>query len=85
MFGGLSFMVNDRLALSASNQGDLLLRCEPDDVDRLTAMPHVHRAEMRNRQMSRGWLRIASAGYASDEGLTNWVRIAVARATAEDT
>ena len=81
MFGGLSFMVNDNLALSASNQGDLLIRCDPDDVDDLLDKPHVRWAEMRGRRMSRGWLRIDSDGYASDHDLSHWVDVAVSHAT----
>ncbi len=80
MFGGLSFMVDDKLALSASNQADLLLRCHPDDVDRFTSESHVRWAEMRGRRMSRGWLRVAPDGYASDDDLARWVAIAVEHA-----
>ncbi len=81
MFGGLSFMVDDKLALSASNQGDLLLRCDPGDVDELVAEPHVRWAEMRNRRMSKGWLRVGPGRYDADEELARWVEIAVEYAT----
>ncbi|MEP4650860.1 MAG: hypothetical protein ABJ314_11790, partial [Ilumatobacter sp.] len=35
MFGGRSFMVHDQLAVCAASDGSLLLRCAPDEADRL--------------------------------------------------
>lgn len=81
MFGGLSFMIDDNLAVSASNQGDLLLRCDPDDVDGFLAEPHVRWAEMRSRRMSKGWLRVDPEGYATDDDLARWVAVAQAYAS----
>ncbi len=85
MFGGQSFMVNDQLTVSASNQGDLLLRCDPGDVESLTAEPHVRWAEMGSRRMSKGWLRVDPAGYAADDDLARWVDVALAHNRATTT
>ena len=35
MFGGLSFLINGNMAISASGQGDLLLRVDPKRTDAL--------------------------------------------------
>ena len=57
MFGGLAFMVNGNMAVSASGHGGLLLRVDRAQTEALVAKPHAHRFEMRGREMD-GWLRI---------------------------
>ncbi len=72
MFGGLAFLVNGHLAVSASSQGGLLLRVEPALTEALVQQPHAQRFVMRGREMD-GWLRIDRRGVASEEGLERWV------------
>jgi TfoX/Sxy family transcriptional regulator of competence genes len=72
MFGGLAFLVNGNLAVSASGQGGLLLRCDPADTDTLVAKPHAGRFEMRGRAMD-GWLRIEADGVRTKRELERWV------------
>ena len=72
MFGGLAFLVQGNMAVSASHEGGLLLRCDPSDTDALTEHPGVHRFEMRGREMD-GWLRVEMEAVASDEDLQHWV------------
>jgi hypothetical protein len=72
MFGGLAFLVNGHLAVSASGQGGLLLRCEPEHTDELVRPPHVDRFVMRGRPMD-GWLRVDAEAVAEDDDLRRWV------------
>jgi TfoX/Sxy family transcriptional regulator of competence genes len=72
MFGGLAFLVNGNLAVSASGQGGLLLRCAPTETDALVAKPHAERFEMRGRAMD-GWLRIDADGVRTKRELERWV------------
>jgi hypothetical protein len=72
MFGGLAFLINGNMAVSASGQGGLLLRIDPARCDALTAQPHVERFVMRGRAMD-GWLRVDPQAVESDEDLTRWV------------
>jgi TfoX/Sxy family transcriptional regulator of competence genes len=72
MFGGLAFLVNGNLAVSASGQGGLLLRCDPADTDALVAKPHAGPFEMRGRAMD-GWLRIEADGVRTKRELERWV------------
>jgi TfoX/Sxy family transcriptional regulator of competence genes len=72
MFGGLAFLVHGNLAVSASSHGGLLLRIDPGNGESLLAEPHVHRFQMRGRQMT-GWLRVDAAALGSDEDLRRWV------------
>lgn len=51
MFGGLAFLINGHLAVSASSQGGMLLRVDPEQTEALVSEPHVRRFQMRGREM----------------------------------
>jgi TfoX N-terminal domain len=72
MFGGLAFLINGNMAVSASSQGGLLLRVDPAETESLLSEPHVQRFEMRGRKMD-GWLRVAGEAVEADEDLRGWV------------
>jgi len=72
MFGGLAFLVNGNMAVSASSQGGLLLRIDPAQTESLVDAQHVRRFEMRGREMD-GWLRVDVEVLGSDEELRRWV------------
>jgi TfoX/Sxy family transcriptional regulator of competence genes len=79
MFGGVGFLINGNLAVSASGQGGLLLRVQPSDTEAFVTEPHAERFEMRGRAMN-GWLRIAAQGVASDDDFERWVHRGVSYA-----
>ena len=76
MFGGLAFLINGNMSVSASGQGGLLLRVDPEQTDALLAEPHAEPFVMRGRPMD-GWLRVDPAGLANDEDLRRWVAAGV--------
>lgn len=76
MFGGLAFLVNGNMSVSASGKGGLLLRVEPAQTMALAKKPHARPMEMRGRPME-GWLRVDAAGVTTDKGLAPWVKIGV--------
>src|SRR5438045_6917195 len=61
MFGGLAFLLDGNMSVSASGQGGLLLRVDPAETDALLSRPHAHPFEMRGRVMQ-GWLRVDAEG-----------------------
>lgn len=77
MFGGLAFLVGGRMAVAASGQGGLLLRCDPDATDALLDSPHVGPFVMRGRELT-GWLRVDPPAYDTDDALAAWVARGVA-------
>jgi TfoX-like protein len=79
MFGGLAFLVNGHLAVSASSQGGLLLRVDPARTDTLIADPRADRFVMRGRELD-GWLHIDLDAQVSEEELAGWVDLGVAYA-----
>jgi TfoX/Sxy family transcriptional regulator of competence genes len=72
MFGGLAFLINGNMAVSASSKGGLLLRVDPDQTAALLDHPHAQPFEMRGREMH-GWLRVHSDGLEHDDELRRWV------------
>lgn len=72
MFGGLGFMVDGHLTVSASGTGDLLVRTDPAAGGDWLDGPEVRLMEMRGRPMP-GWLLVAAGAVADDEALRTWV------------
>ena len=76
MFGGLAFLINGNMAVSASSKGGLLLRVDPAETDTVVKQPHVRRFEMRGREMD-GWVRVDAKAIETDEQLVRWAGVGV--------
>lgn len=78
MFGGLSFMVNERMVVSVRGDGDLLVRADPERADELLATKGARPAEMgAGRTMGGGWISVAEEAVAADENLDFWIDVAL--------
>lgn len=78
MFGGRALMVDDKLALSASKDGGLLVRVAADRDDELSSQQGASHAVMgRDRSMGPGWITVTRESIASDERLAFWVGVAM--------
>jgi len=80
MFGGLAFLVGGNMAVAASGQGGLMLRCDPGQSDELVTRPGAQRMVMRGREMD-GWLRVDDAAVSADDALARWVAVGVGYAS----
>lgn len=76
MFGGLAFLLNGNMSVSASGQGGLLARIDPAETDAVLKRPHVTRMVMGGRSMD-GWIRIAPEGLKTSRQLAPWVKRSV--------
>jgi hypothetical protein len=79
MFGGLAFLIDGKMSVSASGQGGLLLRVDPAEANDLLDKAHAHSFEMRGRVMQ-GWLRVDAEGLRTKRDLAGWVTRGVAYA-----
>jgi TfoX N-terminal domain len=79
MFGGLAFLINGHMAVSASGQGGVLLRVDPADTESVVREDGVTRFEMRGRAMD-GWVRVDPSALTSDDDLARWVCVGVSYA-----
>jgi len=77
MFGGLAFLIGGNMAVSASGQGGLMVRVDPDESDELVSTTPARLMEMRGRSM-KGWLRLDAEDLRTKEELSTWVRRGVA-------
>lgn len=78
MFGGRSFMVNEKMIVSALKGGGLLVRVDADRHHELLSRPGAAQAEMgAGRDMGLGWIEVDAAALDSDEQLGSWVELAM--------
>jgi TfoX/Sxy family transcriptional regulator of competence genes len=81
MFGGLAFLVDGNMAVSASRNGGLLVRIDPADSEAALARPHVGLMEMGGRTMA-GWITVSPEGLKTKRQLAQWVKRALTFAKA---
>ena len=67
MFGGLAFLINGNMAISASGQGGILVRADPSR----TIPDGASLAVMRGRPMD-GWLRVDAERLRTKRQLVRW-------------
>lgn len=78
MFGGLSFMMNDKMVVAVGRDGDLLVRVDPQRNRELVALPGAEPAEMgTGRAMGPSWIRVAEQAVTTDEQLSFWMGAAL--------
>lgn len=74
MFGGLCFMVDEKLALGVMTGGELLVRVDPSRSDVLLAVEGARQATMgAGRSMGNSWINVAGGSIATAEQLGFWV------------
>ena len=78
MFGGLAFLLDGNMAVAIS-PGGLLVRVDPDEVERLLTSTRAEVAVMGSREMH-GWLLVAAEHLRTARELRPWVQRGVARA-----
>ena len=79
MFGGLAFLVGGNMAIAASGQDGVLVRCDPAESDALVAKTDARLFEMRGRELQ-GWLRVDDEHVHTKRRLEKWVQIGAAYA-----
>jgi TfoX/Sxy family transcriptional regulator of competence genes len=73
MMGGLVFMVNGHMCVTASGRGGILVRVGPAVQKRVLKEPHVKPMTMAHRAMT-GFVRVMPEGYRTAAALRKWVR-----------
>jgi TfoX/Sxy family transcriptional regulator of competence genes len=72
MFGGLAFLLQGNMSVSASRNGGLLVRIDPADTESVLARPHTALMQMGGRTMD-GWITVAPEGLQTKRELAVWV------------
>lgn len=78
MFGGIVFMVNGNMAVGVTGE-ELMVRVGKDAHEEAVAKPGARVFDMGARPM-KGWVGVASEGFATEAALEAWVAQGVAYA-----
>ena len=73
MFGGLAFLIGGHMAVSASNQGGIMVRVDREQAARLLATTAAQPVEMRGGPVD-GWLRVDADEVRTKRQLEAWVK-----------
>jgi len=77
MMGGLVFMVNGNMCVTASGRGGILVRVGPEAQAHALKQPHVKPVTMAGRSMG-GFVRVMPEGYRTAAALRKWVKLGLA-------
>src|SRR5687767_4604260 len=77
MFGGLAFLLAGNMAVAVS-PGGLLVRVDPDELEKLLKTTQAEVAVMGSREMH-GWVRVDAEQLRTARQLRPWVQRGVAR------
>lgn len=75
MFGGVAFMVDGGLAVSAGRDGDLLVRVDPAQYQELLSAGGQPAYMGVGRPMGEGWMNVPMDIIAEDEVLDWWIAV----------
>ncbi len=73
MFGGLGFMVNDKMCCGVVKD-ELMLRVMEDRYEEVLEMPHVRPMDFTNRPM-KGFVFVEPAGLENDAQIKQWLNL----------
>lgn len=77
MFGGISFMVDERMAVAAGRDGDLLVRTDPARYDELLQRGGAPAYMGRDRPMGPGWLTVPGPQVQDEQELACWLVVGI--------
>jgi TfoX/Sxy family transcriptional regulator of competence genes len=74
MFGGVSFIVDNKMVVAAGRDGRLLVRINPMWYPRLIEEPGAEPATMgANRPMGESWITVSAGHLGTTDQLQSWV------------
>ncbi|SDD67078.1 TfoX/Sxy family protein [Auraticoccus monumenti] len=77
MFGGLSFMVDERMAVAAGRDGSLLVRTDAGRHEELLGRGAQPATMGPDRPMGRGWLTVPAPLVDDDRELGFWIQVGI--------
>jgi len=75
MFGGIAFMVNDKMCVGV-DKDDIMLRCEPEMTVELLSKKGARSFDLTGKPM-KGWLLISTQGTKSKKDFDWWIKTAI--------
>ena len=84
MFGGLAFMLDDRLLVCVQRGDALLVRVDRARDAELMTRPGTGRLRMGSKELSDGWILVDAATLQSDDEFAFWLGEALDQQTAAE-
>lgn len=81
MFGGISFLVDEHIAVASRRWGELLVHVRASDHAALLERPDTEPARMGQRLMGDAWIVVPDAHGLSEEALSEWIELAIQAST----
>jgi hypothetical protein len=75
MFGGIAFLLNGHILVSARGKGGMLVQCGEEAGPEAATQPGVTIMVMRGREMA-GFLNVDDDQIETDEALQHWIDVA---------
>jgi TfoX/Sxy family transcriptional regulator of competence genes len=75
MFGGIAFMVNDKMCVGVDKDA-MMLRCEPEMTEELLTKKGARPFDLTGKPM-KGWLLIDEEGTKSKKDFDFWINTAI--------
>jgi TfoX/Sxy family transcriptional regulator of competence genes len=75
MFGGVAFMVKDKMCVGV-DKDDMMLRCEPEMTGELLLKKGARQFDLTGKPM-KGWLLIGPEGTNSKKDFDYWIKLSL--------
>ena len=75
MFGGIAFMINDKMCVGVDKDA-MMLRCDPAMTDELLTKKGARQFDLTGKPM-KGWLLIDEEGTKNKKDFDFWIKIAL--------
>lgn len=75
MMGGLTFMLNDKMAVGIMKD-DLMVRVMPDKYEQALALPHSKQMDFTGRVL-KGFVQVEPQGFESEAQLQAWLEYGI--------
>lgn len=75
MFGGIAFMVNDKMCVGVDKDA-IMLRCEPEMTEELLAKKGARQFDLTGKPM-KSWLLVDEEGTKNKKDFDFWIKTAI--------
>jgi TfoX/Sxy family transcriptional regulator of competence genes len=72
MFGGIAFMINDKMCIGVS-QDNIMLRCEKEETDELLRLKGAKVFDLSGGRPMKGWILVGLEGIESEMEFRWWL------------
>ena len=76
MFGGIAFMVNDKMCIGV-DKDDIILRCDPSENDDLLKKKGARIFDLSGGRPMKSWLLVSPEGTRSQKDFDWWLNKAI--------